>query len=115
MKKTISSKIAAQSAAMKRVVKSAKKIATGTAQRRRTFDDVRREGYSDGYNDALRTCAESLISDGLTRDYIADIFGCGIVSMGFPTTDNPNWWSSWNYTDWNEWVAAEESESESAA
>ena len=89
---------------------SSGKVTTGKVQRpkRQTLVQARNEGY----NDALRTCVELLISDGLTRDYIADIFAYGIVSMGFPSTDNPNWWSSWAYENWDDWVAAEESECE---
>ena len=70
----------------------------------------RNKMYIKGYDSAVRNCAEALLNDGNDREYIASSFESR--SIPFPSTDDTIWDVSWAFDDWNEWVAAEESESE---
>jgi hypothetical protein len=84
-------------------------VAVGTVQRRKrqTHNEIR----SEGYDCALRNCAEALLNEGNSREYVADIFG-GFRDMPFPSTDDTTWDVSWAFDDWDDWVAAEETECE---
>jgi len=84
-------------------------VPTETVQgrKRQTHNEIR----SEGYDTAVRNCAEALLFDGnCDREYVADIFEGRDIP--FPSTDDTIWDTSWEFDDWDEWVAAEESESE---
>ena len=92
-------------AAQGNVSDSSGAVVAGMAQRkRRTFDQVWREAYDEG----VRHCAEALLDDNKDREYIAWVFCMHDIS--FPTTDDPGWAGRWTFEDWDDWVAAEESE-----
>jgi len=83
-------------------------VATGMVQRRKrqTHQEIRNEGYDY----AVRVCAEALLNYGESRDYVEEVF-C-FRGIPFPSTDDTDWDVSWAFEDWDDWVAAEESESE---
>ena len=65
--------------------------------------------YIEGYDVAVRNCAEALLFDGnCDREYVAGVFEGR--SIPFPSTDDTIWDTSWAFEDWDGWVAAEESE-----
>ena len=68
----------------------------------------RNKMYIKGYDVAVRNCAEALLSEGNDREYVAGVFESR--SIPFPSTDDPIWDVSWEFDDWDDWVAAEESE-----
>ena len=72
------------------------------------YRQPRNKSYVEGFDTAVRNCAEALLRDGNDREYIACLFD----EMPFPSTDNTIWDVSWDFDDWDAWVAAEESESE---
>jgi len=91
--------VAAQSAAKKRAVKSAKKSTSS-----RTYQ----EGFNEGLDEGVRHCVEAMLIQGDSRDYVAGVLVSG--GMDFPSTDDPAWNGKWAFDDWDDWIAAEESE-----
>ena len=49
-----------------------------------------------------------MLRQGEPRDYIAETF-CS-AGLRFPFTEDPVWEGMWVFDDWDNWVAAEESE-----
>ena len=93
-------------AAQPKRTKSSGTVSTETVQRRkrRSHNEIRNEGYDNG----VRNCAEAMLGQGDSREYVAEVFG--FRDIPFPSTDDTIWDTSWAFDDWDEWVAAEESE-----
>ena len=103
MSTRLSSSVAAQSAAKKRAVKSAKKTASVVVERT-NYAKGREEGYCEG----IRQCADAMLRQGESRGYIAETF-C-FADIRFPFTEDSVWKGMWAFDDWDDWVAVEESE-----
>ena len=71
-------------------------IATSAVPRRKR--QTNKQAHDEGYDTAVRKCAEALLLDGNDREYIADVFGS--VSIPFPSTDDTIWDVSWAFDDW---------------
>jgi hypothetical protein len=92
---------------MKKAITKKQSINTGNAatvqrRKRKTLDQVRNEGFDNG----VRNCIEALLTDGNSRDYIADVFmhyGCIL----FPAADTPDWGGLFAFDDWSDWVEAD--------
>ena len=62
-------------------------VATRPVQKRKrqTHNEIRNEGYENG----VRNCAEAMLNDGNSRDYVAEVLT--FASIPFPSTDDTIW------------------------
>jgi len=97
------SKVSTVAAQQKRT-DSSDTIASGTVQRRKRKTHC--QVFSEGFDAGVRGCVETLLSDGNDRDCIAGSFDSN--GIPFPFTNDPIWNGSWEFEDWDDWVAAEE-------
>ena len=103
--KRLIKKVSATAAQAKRT-NSSGTVASGKVQKLQL--PARNKMFDAGYDTAIRNCAEALLREGDSRDYIAYLLDS--IGVPFPTTDDTIWDVSWAYDDWDAWVAGEETE-----
>ena len=70
-------------------------LAFGVWQRRK--GQTHKQAHDEGYDTAIRNCAEALLREGDSRDYIAYLLDS--IGVPFPFTDDTIWDVSWAYDD----------------
>lgn len=80
-----------------------------TATQQRRSRKPRSRWDEESYFTGIRHGAEAMLAHGDSRDYVAEalIF----QDIPFPSTKAPEWEGMWAFEDWDDWIAAEESES----